>query len=150
MSTKDSELHDYGLASLPGRVQVLESTFASQRSKLASQESRIVSLTTRVASLMDDVQVLAMISEPYKLLRHGFIISYKRNKLHMRTESNEKYIIGGDFVSHRGDAKVDAELYRLTDGKARDDFLVFQSLYGCLPQIVWQISKQPLLPQELE
>ena len=80
---------------------------------------------------MDDVQVLAMISEPYKLLRHGFIISYKRNKLHMITESDEKYIIGGDFVSHRGDAKVDAELYRLTDGKARDDFLVFQSLYGC-------------------
>jgi len=125
-----------GLASLPHRIDILKATVASHGKTLADNSSRINSLEHRV-------EHFTLSDESYKLLRHRFIVNYKKAKLGQIADSDKKYIQDGDRVGHGGDAKADSELYR--DMKARDDFHVFKRLYGFYPQFLWSISMQSII-----
>ncbi|PUU75122.1 hypothetical protein B9Z19DRAFT_1054640 [Tuber borchii] len=113
-----------GLASLPGRMKVLETTVASQGQKIS-----------RIDSLEQRVEDLTLSLESYKLLRHRSIVNYKNANGENISKSDNKY---GNLVAHGGDAKADSELYR--DMKPRVDYQIFKILYGFHPQIVWSIT----------
>ena len=129
--------HGHAWTMLPQRVQSLESETSSLRKGVRSQKITISSLQVQVTNL-------TLSDKAYGLLRHCFLVNYKQNQLGIINEVDQKYVIDGNSITHHGDVKADAELYKDVALHRRDDFPVFKGLYGCIPQVIWPICKQSL------
>lgn len=122
------------LAGLSTRVCALED-------EVASLKREITLLKVHNTSLEDRVSSLTVSLDTYKILRTGFISSFKRDKLGNATDADRRIIEAGDSWAHGGDAVVDAQLYQSMEG--RRDFSTFEKLYGMDPSIVLRISGFP-------
>lgn len=123
------------LAGLSTRVCALED-------EVASLQKEITLLKVHNTSLEDRVTSLTISLDTYKILRTGFISSFKRDKLGNATDADRRIIKAGNSWAHGGDAVVDAQLYQSMEG--RRDFSTFEKLYGMDPSIVLRISGFPL------
>lgn len=136
-------------ATLPQRVQSLESETSSLKEETASLREEVGLQKVTIASLHGQVTNLTLSVKAYGLVRHRFLVNYKRSQLRMIEEVDQKYIDNGNSIAHGGDVKADAELYKNVTLHRRDDIPVFKSLYGCVPQVIWPISKQSLTSEIL-
>ncbi|KAG0130092.1 hypothetical protein HOY82DRAFT_540281 [Tuber indicum] len=130
-----------GLASLPGRMKVLESKIVTLEAKNTTLEAKNASLTSDVAShasqidsLQSQVGDLTLSLEAYTILRHRFICTFKRDKFGGYTDDDKIFIGDGNDTAHGGDAIADARLY--TGSKPRRDYTAYKKLYGFPPQVV--------------
>ena len=113
-------------------VDVLKATVASQGATIASQGATVASLEERVVSLASSL-------DAYKRIRSRFISTYKRDKLGITTDEDQKIISEGNGRAHGGDAVVDAKLY---EGMTRRrDPSAFKKLYGVTPGEIAYISE---------
>ena len=120
-------------------VDVLKATVASQGATIASQGATIASQGATVASLEERVVSLASSLDAYKRIRSRFISTYKRDKLGITTDEDQKIISEGNGRAHGGDAVVDAKLY---EGMTRRrDPSAFKKLYGVTPGEIAYISE---------
>ncbi|PUU76564.1 hypothetical protein B9Z19DRAFT_1109377 [Tuber borchii] len=122
-------------ADFPREVEIFKAELASTQMKLdfvkmvvAEHGRRLASLHTRIGNLSKSV-------DGYKNIRHNFIDKYVRSTTSGMATRTRKQRQEGKGATHVGDAEADANLYR--DDKERNDFTVFEELYGVLPQVVW-------------
>ncbi|KAG0642825.1 hypothetical protein HOY80DRAFT_566069 [Tuber brumale] len=97
------------------------------------------------AMLPQRVTNLTLSVKAYDLIRHRFLVNYKQSQLGIINEADQKYVNDGNSIVHGGGVKANAELYKDVTLHRRDDFPVFKSLYGCIPQVIWPISRSSTL-----
>lgn len=76
----------------------------------------------------------------YKLQRHRFIGTFKRDKLGKANDADRRIIAAGGALARGGNA-VDAQLYQ---GAGRRPYGAFEKMYGFPPEWVQMTGEQPL------
>ncbi|KAG0134245.1 hypothetical protein HOY82DRAFT_481579 [Tuber indicum] len=130
--------HGHAWATLPQRVQSLESETSSLREEVGLQKTTITSLQGQVTNLTLSVKA-------HELVRHRFLVNYKQNQLGVIDEEDKKYVTDGNSIVHGGDVKADAELYKdvTLPVRRRDDFPAFKNLTGASPRLMLTSSAHP-------
>ncbi|PUU81996.1 hypothetical protein B9Z19DRAFT_1075948 [Tuber borchii] len=119
---------------------MLHQQVESYRSETSSLREEVGMLKITVASLEGQVTSLTLSVKAYGLIRHRFLVNYKQKQMGIVDDADKKYVLDGNSIAHGGDVKADAELYKDVTLHRRQDFPVFESLYGCIPQVIWPIS----------
>jgi len=140
--------HGHAWATVPGSVKALDSKISSLRKEISSLRERVGSNGVALTSLQGQVTNLTLSVPAYALIRHCFLVNYKRMQMGIMDQADQRYICDRNTIAHGGDVKADAELYKVAALHRRDDVPVFKSLYGCIPLVIWQICKQSL-PTEI-
>lgn len=136
----------FTLASLPEHLRALQMKHIEQKREIESLTNTVALLETQsivnrtyITSLEDDVTALTESLEAYKITRHQFISTFKKNKSKNPSKEDLDTIAKGDVASAVGDFLVDVELYK--GEKARRDWYDFELLYGFPPPVAEGISK---------
>ena len=95
--------------------------------KQEKTDAQLQKLDVQIAELEHRVQVLALVSEGYRKIRHRFLEVYRRDILNDVDRQGLQRIDEGDEAAHHGDAVIDALLY--TSGERHDEGVLI-NLYG--------------------